>query len=147
MMALDAEPFAFVEREGFSRLIQHLAPQYPMPSRTYFSQNVMPKLYEKLRSTIQKTLATAAYISFTTDIWTATTNNESFISLTGHCLSTENMQRVVYALEAQHFPDSHTDCNISEVLNDCLEKWDLPNEKIHVIVRDNAANMIAGTSM
>ncbi|XP_046753087.1 zinc finger BED domain-containing protein 4-like [Diprion similis] len=147
MIALDAEPFALVEREGFGRLIRHLAPQYPLPSRTYFSQNVMPNIYEKLRSTIQQTLTRAAYISFTTDIWTATANNESFISLTAHCLSSENMQWEVYALETKHFPDSHTGYNISEVLNYALERWNVPNEKIHVIVRDNAANMIAGTNL
>lgn len=147
MMALDAEPSSLVEREGFTRLIRYLAPQYPGPSRTYFSQNVMPKIYDKLRTTIKKKLATAAYISFTTDIWTATTNNESFISLTGHCLSSENMQREVFTLEAKHFPVSHTGYNISEILTNALAEWDIPDEKIHIIVRDNATNMVAGTNL
>ncbi|XP_025263095.1 LOW QUALITY PROTEIN: zinc finger BED domain-containing protein 4 [Camponotus floridanus] len=30
MMALDAEPFALVERKGFQRLMNYLAPQYPL---------------------------------------------------------------------------------------------------------------------
>lgn len=37
MMAIDAEPFGIVEREGFRKLMSVLAPQYSIPHRTHFS--------------------------------------------------------------------------------------------------------------
>jgi len=53
-MALDAEAFALVERKGFERLMKYLAPQYPLPCRTYFSQKIMPQLYENLKTRIRE---------------------------------------------------------------------------------------------
>ena len=51
-MAKDAEPFRLVEREGFKDLIGLLAPSYVLPSRTYFSRTLMPKMYDEKRSSI-----------------------------------------------------------------------------------------------
>jgi len=33
MMALDAEPFSIVERNGFIRLMNYICPRYKIPSR------------------------------------------------------------------------------------------------------------------
>lgn len=84
MMTLDAEPFTLVEREGFSNLMKHLVPRYSLLSRTYFSRTLMPEIYKEIRTQMEAKLSTAKYISFTTDIWTSSVNNESFISLTAH---------------------------------------------------------------
>lgn len=78
-MALDAEAFALVEQKGFERLMKYLALQYPLPCRTYFSQKIMPQLYENLKTRIREKLSTATNISFSTDIWICSVNNEAFI--------------------------------------------------------------------
>lgn len=145
-MALDAEPFSLVEREGFTRLIRSLAPQYPLPNGEYFSKNMMPRVNEALRGKIREILSTAWFISFTTDIWTEETNNESFMSLTGHCLSPEDMRREVFTLQAKHSTNS-TAHDISEALSDAMAEWNIPNEKVHIVLRDDAANVNPGTSM
>lgn len=147
MMALDCEPFALVEREGFIRLLKHLAPQYPLPCRTYFSQKVMPEIFEKLNTTVKEKLSKVAFASFTTDIWTCSTNNESFISLTAHCINTADWNREIFVLSVKHFPISHTGFNISQILNDALEDWEIDFSKFHVIVTDNASNMVSGISI
>ncbi|XP_025264614.1 zinc finger BED domain-containing protein 4-like [Camponotus floridanus] len=145
MMALDAEPFALVERKGFQRLMNYLAPQYPLPCRTYFSEKIMPYLYKNLKAYIKEKLIAAKNISFSTDIWTSPTNNESFISLTAHFIRSDDMNREILVLSAKHFPGSHTGSNIGQILNDVMEEWQISSSQIHLILRDNASNMIIGT--
>lgn len=147
MIALDAEAFALVERQGFKRLIKFLVPQYPLPCRTYFSEKIIPELYENLKIHIREKLVTATNISFSTDIWTCSANNEAFISLTAHFIRSDNMQREIYVLNAKHFPGNHTGVNIAQILNDAMEEWHISSNQIHLILRDNAANMIVGTDM
>lgn len=144
-MALDAEPFALVEREGFKNLISHLAPKYELPSRKYFSETIIPTMYEDLKKAIETELQAAKNVSFTTDIWTSATNNESFISLTAHFIDPKEIVSKSFVLCCQHFPESHTGDNIGEVLNSAIEQWNLKPEKVHLIVSDNAANMCVGT--
>lgn len=147
MIALDAEAFALVERKGFARLIKYLAPQYPLPCRTYFSEKIIPQLYENLKTCICEKLATARYISFSTDIWTCSANVEAFISLTAHFIRNDDMQRETYILHAKHFPGSHTGINIGQVLNDMMEEWHISSNQFHLILRDNASNMIVGSGI
>lgn len=146
MIALDAEAFTLVERKGFERLIKYLAPQYPLPCRTYFSDKIIPQLHETLKTRICKKLATATYISFCTNIWTCSANNEAFISLTAHFIRSDDMERETYVLSVKHFPDSHG-VNIDQILNDIMEEWHISSNQIHLILRDNASNMIVGSSM
>ena len=42
MMALDAEPFALVEREGVKTLMAIVAHSYSLTSCTYFSRTALP---------------------------------------------------------------------------------------------------------
>jgi hypothetical protein len=145
MMALDAEPFALVEREGFKRLISTVVPRYSMPCRTRFSRKVMPEMHAEIASKIREKLCDAESVSFTTDIWTNSANNEAFISLTAHFILPSTMKQMIYTLATKHFPESHTGSNINEILNEILNEWQLQEKQLHLIVRDNAANMAVGT--
>jgi len=146
MMALDAEPFSIVERNGFIRLMNYICPRYKIPSRRYFSDIMMPNIYENLKGKVKDKLKDSAYISFTTDIWTSSVNNESFISLTAYFISLTDIEQEIHAISIKHFPQSHTGCNIADILNDILQEWDIEKEKVHAIVRDNAANMTLALS-
>lgn len=42
------------------------------------------------------------------------------------------------------FPVAHTGSNISDVVQEVVEQYKIPPYKIHMIVHDNAANMIKG---
>ncbi|XP_047146293.1 zinc finger BED domain-containing protein 4-like [Hydra vulgaris] len=42
-----------------------------------------------------------------------------------------------------HFPESHTGKNISEYLHKGLVSFEIPHSKIHIVLRDNVANMVA----
>ena len=83
MIALDNQPFILVEDLGFVRLM-NVCPKYKMPSRQYFSDTVIPDLVKRAETAVEKLLRNARDISFTSDIWTCSYNNNGFISLTDH---------------------------------------------------------------
>ncbi|KAL1268653.1 hypothetical protein QQF64_034016 [Cirrhinus molitorella] len=47
-IALSDLPFAFVENPGFLMLMEHVKPQFEMPSRHYFIEKALPALYKKI---------------------------------------------------------------------------------------------------
>lgn len=70
MMALDVQPFSIVEDIGFNRLMHLLKPNYEIPSRKYFTTNIIPELHSTVMAKVQLNIDSATNISFTTDIWT-----------------------------------------------------------------------------
>lgn len=105
MMALDMEPFALVEKEGFKIFVAVAAPKYPLPYRTHFSRAVMPEMCDQLRSTIRQ-LKNAQSISFPTDIWTNTGNNV-------YIIKPDDTTQNIFTLVTQHFPETRTSNNIT----------------------------------
>ena len=68
MIALDTHPFSIVEDQGFTWLIKELEPRYTLPSRIYFTENIVTKIYESLKEEVSKAVRGVEYFSFTTDI-------------------------------------------------------------------------------
>ena len=52
MIALDNQPFSLVEDLGFVRLLQVLEPQYSLPSRKYFVENLLPAIHDEVKSRV-----------------------------------------------------------------------------------------------
>ena len=108
MIALDCHPFSIVEDEGFTRLVKELEPRYTLPSRRYFTENVVMKLYENLKEEVSQAVSGVEYFSFTTaDIWSTCVSNESLLSLTAHWI-TDTFQRRSIMLNASRIIGSHT---------------------------------------
>lgn len=147
MIVLDNQPISVVTDLGFKKLLNTLDPKYNIPSRTYFLGTVIPKLYEKCKTNILKKLTDASSntkISFTTDIWSCRHNNESFISWTAHWLSTD-FEIIHAVLNVSQFPGHHTSANISKIISETLLKnWNINKESVHLVLSDNAANMVRG---
>lgn len=66
-MVQDLRPFRIVESQSFSTLISLLEPRYKMPSRQFFSESLLPKLYEEVKSLLVVKLQEAVYVALTTD--------------------------------------------------------------------------------
>ena len=81
-------------------------------------------------------------IIFTTDIWSRD-GGESFISCTAHHITSE-FTREERILQVHPFLGSHTADPIAEMISKLLEVWNIDKAQVHAIVRDNAANMVAG---
>jgi hypothetical protein len=141
MIALDEQPYSIVSNSGFQKLMAHLAPNYNIPSRRYFSDNVIPELYEEVRLAVQTALQQDdVQRSFTTDMWTSSVTNFSFLSLTGHWL-TKDYERKSVVLGIQRFEGRHTATNIKDALLEMLKNWCMSPTNVHTVICDNAANM------
>ncbi len=79
-------------------------------------------------------------VSFTTDIWSSDHRPLSLLSLTAHWIDADfKLQRAV--LHAHEFRGSHTANAITNAMEEMLRDWKIDKKKVHVVLRDNAANM------
>ena len=141
MIALDCHPFSVVEDEGFIRLVKELEPRYTLPSRRYFTENVVTKIYENLKQKVSQAVSDVEYFSFTTDVWSTCVSNESLLSLTAHWIS-DTFQRTNVMLNASRIDGSHTGAYIAQKIKEILESWFISTYRVHVILRDNGSNMV-----
>ncbi|XP_053572600.1 zinc finger BED domain-containing protein 4 [Bombina bombina] len=85
MIALDLQPYSFVNNVGFNRLIEYLQPQYSLPSPSYFSRTAIPDMYENVKQIIVSHIkeAESGVIHFTAGIWMSSQTRE-YLTLTAH---------------------------------------------------------------
>ena len=89
IMVLDYQPLSVVTDVGFTSLLQTIEPRYKMPSRKYFTDNVLPKIKESTDAKLAQLLKDVKFLSLTTDIWRTSLSNESLISMTAHWIGDE----------------------------------------------------------
>ncbi|KAL0147209.1 hypothetical protein M9458_057486 [Cirrhinus mrigala] len=142
-IVLDDQPLSVVSNIGFKRLIEHLEPRYVMPSRHYIVDKTIPQMHKEVKECIAMHLDKASAVSFTTDIWSSDHCPLSLLSLTAHWIDADfTLQRAV--LHAREFRGSHTANAITNAMEEMLRDWKVDKKKVHVVLRDNAANMRKG---
>uniref|UniRef100_A0A8C9FNA3 Zinc finger BED-type containing 4 n=1 Tax=Pavo cristatus TaxID=9049 RepID=A0A8C9FNA3_PAVCR len=94
MIALDLQPYSFVDNIGFNRLLEYLQPQYSLPSPSYFSRTAIPDMYDNVRQIIISHLkeAESGVIHFTSGIWMSNQTRE-YLTLTAHWVTFESSFR------------------------------------------------------
>uniref|UniRef100_A0A8D0G757 Zinc finger BED-type containing 4 n=1 Tax=Sphenodon punctatus TaxID=8508 RepID=A0A8D0G757_SPHPU len=94
MIALDLQPYSFVDNIGFNRLLEYLQPQYSLPSPSYFSRTAIPGMYDNVKQIIVSHLkeAESGVIHFTSGIWMSNQTRE-YLTLTAHWVSFESSFR------------------------------------------------------
>ena len=141
-LAKDMQPYRTVERPGFRKLILKLNPRYQMPSRKYFSQQEIPRLYTKVKHTVvNPKLAEIEYFSATTDLWTSRATHP-YLSYTVHFVD-RNWDLKSFCLETVPLFDDHTGANICESIEDIMTNWQLSTDKLVVTTTDNGSNFVA----
>ena len=65
-----------------------LDPQYKAPSRKYFPETAIPKMYSKVRERVIGELSNAKYYTATTDLWSSETG-EPYLCYTVHFIDEE----------------------------------------------------------
>lgn len=114
-----------------------------MPSRNFFRDNIIPDIYNRICEKIKLNLKDCQYVSLTSDIWTCKNTNISFISITGHWITSDwNKKNAI--LNCESFEGSHTGMSIAEKILKLLNTWHISKENIHLMIRDSGANMIRG---
>lgn len=136
MVAVDVE-----EHDGFTRLLKLLEPRYQLPSSKYFSETLIPEMYEKVSEKLKDSLSSIDFVSITTNVWSSVAQ-DSYISLTCHCITKEFLYQHL-CLHAVPFNERHTGEHIGTMLTNCLQKWNI-SKKLHVVVRGNGSNFVAG---
>ncbi|KAL3212235.1 hypothetical protein MRX96_036061 [Rhipicephalus microplus] len=59
MVALDLQPYSFVEDRGFKELMAEAVPNYRLPSRTTLSRTLVPRLFDDTRKKVKDELSSA----------------------------------------------------------------------------------------
>lgn len=147
MIAIDSQPFSIVEDTGFLRLLSNVCLLYAAPSRKCFAEKVIPEMFSTIKAQLMKDIhpdGDSFPISFTTDIWTRDAGGDSFISWTAHYIDPITFTQEECVLQVCPFAGSHTAPAISEMITKLLDSWKIPKTRVHTVVRDNAANMVAG---
>ncbi|KAL1249064.1 hypothetical protein QQF64_022382 [Cirrhinus molitorella] len=140
-IALDDQPLSVVDNVGFRRLLGVLEPRYDIPSRPYITDVMLPKVYDEVKNHVRSLVHDATAISFTTDIWTSSVCPMSLLSLTAQWIDKVFTVHHI-TLQVKPFRCSHTSQAIANIFEDMLQIWGIPKSSIHVVLRDNAKNMI-----
>ena len=144
MLAVDCQPLSMVEDVGFKRVLQILEPCYKCPSCKYFTDTILPKIYTGMREEVTKLIGGAKHIIFTTDIWSSSVNTTCLLSLTAHWID-DAFAKISAVLHAQPVQEAHTGEHIAAQMENILQNWELARDKVHLVVSDNASNMIRAT--
>ena len=108
-----------------------------MPNHKYLSDVCLPELYSVVYSHVEKLIADATSISFTTDIWSSSVCQVSMLSLTAQWLDKDFVLKKS-VLHSQECRGSHTAEAIASAFEGMFETWTIPKENVHVVVRDMA---------
>ena len=141
MIALDNEPFSIVKCDGFKRLMKVVEPQYTLPSDKYFSKTLIPSMYTKVSNKVSVMASNWEHFSVTTDLWSFVAQ-DCYLSLMAHFISRDYEWKQA-CLHAVPFNGSHTSPAVASLISNCLEAWGIYN-KLHIVVRDNGSNFVAG---
>jgi len=143
LIIVDMLPYSIVDGDAFKRFNfadPAGARRYEPKSEKYFRTTLMPATYDKVASRVRSLLSDVQWVSFTTDGWTNPSKSCSLLSFTGHFLQGATRQKVILA--AMVLDEDHTGTYLASRLKDAIETWNLQG-KIHMGLRDNAANMIS----
>lgn len=143
-IAKDMAPLATVERTGFKRLMNTADKRYTIPSRKYFSQTVLPNMFNTEREKVAAELKQVKHFAATSDMWSSRTM-DPYISLTVHFIDEWKLHTRV--LETAYFPNEHTGEMIAQGLRLMLLAWDLKEENLVAITTDNGANVVKATEL
>ena len=133
-----ALPLSIVENKHFQTFCRDLDSKFQLPSRSHLSSVMIPNLAAEKDLAVKRKLASAQYISLTTDIWTDR-RCHSFLAVTAHIFVICVSETMLIAFV--DFKGSHTGKSIAEKLDKILVKNAI-RDKVIYIVTDNAANML-----
>ena len=143
MIAKDKMPISTVGKEGFQTFLKCVAPLYKIPDRKKITSLIENK-YEAISSIVKQELSKVSNVSITTDAWTDSLNNQSYLGVTCHYIMDFKQKSV--NLGVTELSDHHTAENLKTWLLSIIKHWEIKEENIMAIVSDNAANITKAIS-
>lgn len=138
MLAKDKMPLSTVEKEGFKTFVNYTAPFYKIPNRKQITEKMKDK-YKALSNSVKDMFSKLNDIVLTTDIWTETVNNRSYLGLKSHFIDNNALKSIMIGV--MDLDKRHTTNNIHKWLEELLTLWKIRKESVVVVVADNAANI------
>lgn len=139
-LAKDLRPLQTVEGIGFNKMIKVLDPRYELPSRKFFSQSAIPRMYVECREKIAKNIKHLQFFATTSDLWSSRTS-EPYLSLTIHYIN-DQWELCNATLQTTYFPEDHTGEQIAAGLREALEIWELEEKRMTSMTTDSGSNMV-----
>lgn len=133
-------PIYTVDKSGFKKLLNDFDPKYELPSRKYFSQQAIPKLYNKTKEGVLQQLQNAEFFSATSDMWSSNTM-EPYMSYTVHFIDPD-WKLQSRCLQTLYVPADHTAENLADGMNEILNQWQLSPTKQVCLTTDSGANIV-----
>lgn len=116
---------------------------FQIPSRKYFSDKLIPSMYQATRIKLQEELDKQILIAITTDAWTSRAV-ENYTAVTAHYITDDWIMKSTI-LETKVSYDAHTGDNLAEHLKKSVADWNIERPgMILPIVTDNASNIEVG---
>ena len=140
----DMQPLSAVEGHGFRHLMAIVEPRFAIPSRPYFIQTELPKIYIEMKQKMRDVVSSGRFHSVTTDLWTSQYQVKGYLTLTTHFMDSEWVLRS-FVLATVEVPMEHTAENIKKVVTDILLEYGI-EEKVIAATTDNGTNIVKAIS-
>ncbi|XP_069114463.1 E3 SUMO-protein ligase ZBED1-like [Argopecten irradians] len=139
----DLRPYSTVSGAGFRHMLNVLEPRYQIPSRNYFSNTIIPELYNTVMDRVKTRLKQTSSIAITTDALTSPAT-ENYVTITRYFVN-DDWEVENYTLQPRKFSASHTGVNLGNDLKETVEAWELERSgRGPAVTTDNAANIVCG---
>ena len=139
------QPISIVDDTSFRNLLATADRKIDLPHRTHFSTKVIPEKYVAIRSKVEKQLSGVEYCTITSDLWTASYQNRSYISLTAHFVDSEFSLKS-FCLDTIEVVQDHSAQSICDVLSTMFQSWNI-SHNVFCATTDNAANIVNAASL
>jgi hypothetical protein len=114
-------------------------PKYRIPSRRHLAESVLPDLHAAVKQSATEEINKEATI-ISIDIWTSKTTQSS-IGITVHFIADTLVRRQI-VLSIQHMSTKHTAFHIVGMMQSIFTEWEIPMEKIGLVLRDGGSNIV-----
>ena len=88
-IAQSLRPLDIVDEPSFRTLVSQADARFELPHRTHFATKVIPQMYVTAQNGIEEQLKATDHCTITTDLWSASHQRRSCISLTVHFMDTD----------------------------------------------------------
>lgn len=141
MLAVDMQPFSYVESEGFRRLMAAAQPRWKVPGRAFFATQAVPELAKAVSRAVRhavacsvgRTVHIAADLSASSPAATYMSVTGCWVAELGGALSRQHATLSVCAFEGPCSPE-----DVRYTLREVLQDW-LYDLKVGGVVSDGGA--------
>jgi len=132
-----------IVKKKFRALMRVVQPNYEVKDMRYYSDRVLPQLYERVKERVKTALDSASAVAFSSDVRSDDTGN-SFLSCTAHCIDPVKLKPTHFAIGIFPFKkDGRISSIIFHNIMDCLKEFGVERERRLIFVLDPVSNITA----